>query len=186
MSLENILLDRSNSKCELCLAESHLKTYSLEVTNNELDTVLICESCDEKIASTQLDTTEWFFLRESIWSEYSGVKLVSYYLLNRLDPESWVRETIDQSYLTDEELALFKEMKLSGESSTFCKDAHGNILNDGDMVTLIKDLNVKGAGFVAKRGTVVKQISLTDNPEHIEGKVNGMRIVLLAKYLKRA
>jgi protein PhnA len=47
-------------------------------------------------------------------------------------------------------------------------------------------LVVKGANFTAKRGTTVKNISLTDNPEHIEGKVNGTRIVLLSKFLKKA
>jgi len=50
---------------------------------------------------------------------------------------------------------------------------------------LIKDLDVKGAGFTAKRGTVVKNITLTDNPLHIEGRVNGVRIVLVADFLKK-
>jgi protein PhnA len=55
----------------------------------------------------------------------------------------------------------------------------------GDNVTLIKDLDVKGGNFTAKRGTPVRNISLTDNPEHIEGRVNGVRIVLLTCYLKK-
>ena len=66
------------------------------------------------------------------------------------------------------------------------KDSNGTILEAGDTVTLIKDLVVKGAGFTAKRGTVVKNISLTDNPKHIEGRVNGTRIVLVSAYLKKA
>ena len=53
-------------------------------------------------------------------------------------------------------------------------------------MTLIKDLPVKGAGFTAKRGTAVRNIALTGNPEQIEGRVNGVRIVLLTKYLKKA
>jgi protein PhnA len=53
-------------------------------------------------------------------------------------------------------------------------------------VTLIKDLEVKGAGFTAKRGTAVRDIRLTSNPKHIEGKVNGVQIVLVAAYLKKA
>jgi protein PhnA len=72
----------------------------------------------------------------------------------------------------------------NAESSSV--DSNGAILNAGDSVTLIKDLDVKGAGFTAKRGTLVKGISLTDKPEHIEGRVNGSRIVLLAKFLKKA
>jgi len=51
---------------------------------------------------------------------------------------------------------------------------------------LIKDLDVKGAGFTAKRGTAVRNISLTSNPEHIEGRVNGTRIVLLTCFLKKS
>jgi len=66
------------------------------------------------------------------------------------------------------------------------KDSNGTTLVAGDSVTLIKDLDVKGAGFTAKRGTVVKNISLTDKPEHIEGRVNGTRIVLLTKFLKKS
>ena len=56
----------------------------------------------------------------------------------------------------------------------------------GDGVTLIKDLDVKGAGFTAKRGTLVRPIRLTDNPEHVEGKVNKMAIVLKTQFLKKA
>ncbi|WP_372653863.1 PhnA domain-containing protein, partial [Draconibacterium sp.] len=51
---------------------------------------------------------------------------------------------------------------------------------------MIKDLNVKGGGFTAKRGTAVRNISLVhDNPEHIEGKVNGQHIVILTQYVKK-
>jgi len=59
-------------------------------------------------------------------------------------------------------------------------------LQAGDNVTLIKDLDVKGANFTAKRGTMVRGIGLTDNPEHIEGRVNGTRIVIISAYTKKA
>jgi protein PhnA len=52
---------------------------------------------------------------------------------------------------------------------------------------LIKDLAVKGAGFTAKRGTTVRNISLVpDNEEHIEGRVNGQQIVILTKFIKKS
>lgn len=52
---------------------------------------------------------------------------------------------------------------------------------------MIKDLDVKGTSFTAKRGTLVRNISLDmDNHEHIEGRVNGTRIVILTKYVKKA
>ena len=66
------------------------------------------------------------------------------------------------------------------------KDTNGVTLNSGDTVTIIKDLNVKGAGFTAKRGTAVRNISLTSNPEQIEGRVNGVKIVLLTCFLKKS
>ena len=65
-------------------------------------------------------------------------------------------------------------------------DSHGTPLASGDSVTLIKDLDVKGAGFVAKRGTLVKNIRLTGDPAHVEGKVNGVAIVLKTQFLKKA
>ena len=65
-------------------------------------------------------------------------------------------------------------------------DSNGVVLEVGDTVTLIKDLDVKGANFTAKRGTAVRGISLVaDNPEHIEGRVNGQQIVILTKFVKK-
>jgi len=66
------------------------------------------------------------------------------------------------------------------------KDSKGTVVQSGDSVILIKDLEVKGAEFTAKRGTLVKNINLTENSEQIEGRVNGMQIVLLTKFLKKA
>ena len=67
------------------------------------------------------------------------------------------------------------------------KDANGNVLQEGDTVTVIKDLKVKGGGnFTAKRGTTVRNISLVfDNIEHIEGRVEGVKIIILTKYVKK-
>ena len=64
-------------------------------------------------------------------------------------------------------------------------DSNGNLLSEGDSVTIIKDLDVKGSSFVAKRGTTVKNIRLTDDPALIEGKVNGVTLVLKTCFLKR-
>ena len=66
-------------------------------------------------------------------------------------------------------------------------DSNGAVLQAGDAVTLIKDLTVKGAGFTAKRGTAVRNISLVpDNSEHIEGRINGQQIVILTQFVKRS
>ena len=77
-------------------------------------------------------------------------------------------------------------LRYEDDDSVPTVDSNGAVLQEGDSVTLIKDLDVKGAGFTAKRGTLVKGIRLTNNPLHIEGKVNGVQIVLVAAYLKKA
>lgn len=64
-------------------------------------------------------------------------------------------------------------------------DSNGNALQDGDSVQLIKDLKVRGSSMVIKQGTVVKKIRLTDNPEEIDGKVDGTKIVLRTEFLKK-
>lgn len=65
------------------------------------------------------------------------------------------------------------------------KDSNGNILNAGDSVTVIKDLKVKGSSSVIKRGTVVKNIRLTDDENEIEGKVEKTVMVLKTEFLKK-
>ncbi len=68
------------------------------------------------------------------------------------------------------------------------KDANGNRLKDGDSVSLIKDLKVKGSGGVTlKRGTVAKNIRLTDNEDEIECNVEKVRgLVLRTEFVKKA
>ena len=65
------------------------------------------------------------------------------------------------------------------------KDSNGNVLNDGDSVTLIKDLKVKGSSLTLKRGTVVKKIRLTDDEQEVGCRVNGSSIVLRTEFLKK-
>ena len=66
------------------------------------------------------------------------------------------------------------------------KDSNGNILNEGDTVTVIKDLKVKGSSSTIKRGTVVKNIRLTGNEKEIEGRVERTVMVLKTEFLKKA
>ena len=66
------------------------------------------------------------------------------------------------------------------------KDSNGTLLNEGDSVTLIKDLKVKGSSGVLKRGTLVKNIQLTSNAEEIEGRVERTQMVLKTCFLKKA
>jgi protein PhnA len=67
------------------------------------------------------------------------------------------------------------------------RDSNGAILNEGDNVTLIKDLKVKGSSTVLKRGTMVRGIHLTGDPEEIEGRTDKVKgLVLKACFLKKA
>lgn len=66
------------------------------------------------------------------------------------------------------------------------KDSNGTILNDGDAVTLIKDLKVKGTSTTLKRGTKVTNIRLTDDPAEVECRVNKVAMVLRTEFLKKA
>lgn len=65
------------------------------------------------------------------------------------------------------------------------KDSNGNILNNGDSVTVIKDLKVKGSSMVIKRGKVVKNIKLTDDTDEVDCRVDGSSIVLRTEFLKK-
>jgi len=66
------------------------------------------------------------------------------------------------------------------------KDSHGNLLNDGDSVTVIKDLKVKGSSMTLKRGTKFKNIRLTDNEEEVECREGKSTLVLKTCFLKKA
>jgi protein PhnA len=65
------------------------------------------------------------------------------------------------------------------------RDSNGAELMDGDAVTVIKDLKVKGSSMVIKRGTKVKSIRLTENPEEVDCKIDGSSIVLKTCFLKK-
>lgn len=71
------------------------------------------------------------------------------------------------------------------EENAIAKDSNGAELFDGDAVTVIKDLKVKGSSMVIKRGTKVKSIRLTDNPEEVDCKIDGSSIVLKTCFLKK-
>lgn len=192
MSLENILKQRANNSCELCSASTNLKAYTVQPTDkNTADTsILICETCQNQIEDpTSMQADHWRGLTNSMWSEFPPVQIMSFRALTLLKEETWAQDLLGQMYL-DDELLNWAKAGLTAEDSTDesapTLDSNGTKLTEGDSVTLIKDLEVKGAGFTAKRGTLVRSITLTNNPLHIEGKVNGTTIVLVAKFLKKA
>jgi protein PhnA len=65
-------------------------------------------------------------------------------------------------------------------------DSNGAVLKEGDSVTVIKDLKVRGSSGVIKRGTMLKNIRLTDDAAEVEGKVEKSVMVLRTEFLKKA
>lgn len=97
----------------------------------------------------------------------------------------------DQDYVYDEEAG---EWMPAAELATRhaeaerveVRDAVGNILIDGDQVTLIKDLEVKGAGQTLRRGTLIKSIRLTGDAQEIDCKYDGIKgLVLRAEFVRK-
>ena len=108
------------------------------------------------------------------------MQLAVWQALSKIDA-SWAREAAENIDLAPELCS-----GADAQSAVIHFDAHGAVLLAGDTVVLIKDLVVKGANFTAKRGTAVRDISLVvDNATHIEGRVEGQRIVILTEFVKR-
>lgn len=192
MSIEQELQQRSDSRCELCGATENLAVYEVPPeANGEVDKcVLLCETCREQIENPEtVDINHWRCLNDSMWSQVSAVQVMAWRMLTRLSAEGWPRDLLELLYLDDDTLTWAQatgEGK-SDEDTIKHVDSNGAVLEAGDTVTLIKDLNVKGAGFTAKRGTAVRGISLVpDTPEHIEGRVNGQKIVILTQFVKKS
>ena len=78
-----------------------------------------------------------------------------------------------------------EEDAAAADTVEVAKDSNGAELFDGDSVTVIKDLKVRGSSMVIKRGTKVKSIRLTDNPEEVDCKIDGSGIVLKTCFLKK-
>jgi protein PhnA len=150
----------TQTQCELCGSSTHLTTHEIPNAPESApsSSAVVCETC-----------------------------------LNHLskDPKNsnWALSLLDQIYLEDEQLDWARAESQeddANQSTSETRDSNGAVLNQGDSVTLIKDLDVKGANFTAKRGTLVKGINLTGDPGLVEGRVNGTQIVLKTIFLKKA
>jgi len=97
----------------------------------------------------------------------------------------------DDDYVYDEESgewisASDAAEKAANAGKVEVRDAVGNILVDGDQVTLIKDLEVKGAGQTLKRGTLIKSIRLTGDAQEIDCRFDGIKgLVLRAEFVRK-
>ncbi len=191
MSMEKALYARSEGKCELCGVTDGLAGYEVPpVAENSVDQcVLACAICREQLDNPDnVDPNHWRCLNESMWSQVPAVQVLAWRMLTRLRSEGWPQDLLEMLYLDESTMAWAQAGGPGDSASDAVKhvDSNGAELAPGDTVTLIKDLNVKGASFTAKRGTVVRGISLVaDNPAHIEGRVNGQQIVILTQFVNK-
>jgi len=167
----------SIDKCELCGSKDGLSGYEVAPRT---ESIVVCATCLASIDEPTSDRNHWHCLSESMWSENPAVQVMAYRILTELGSQ----DLLDMMYMEPDVEAWAKEgIKESVEPT---RDSNGTILSDGDSVSIIKDLVVKGAGFTAKQGTTVKNIHLvSDDPTHIQGRVNGTRIFILSEFLKK-
>ena len=174
---------RSNGICELCGSSEELSAFEVTPSDGSDDkSVYLCKVCKTQIESDELDENHFNCLNDSMWSEVPAVAVLSYRLLHKLNRQ----DLIDMMYM-EEDVKQWADAGLTEESTLVYKDANGVILQAGDTVVITKDLDVKGTGFTAKRGTAVRNIALVPNDDqHIEGRVNGVKIHILTKFLKKS
>lgn len=99
-------------------------------------------------------------------------------------------DTNDEDYVYDEAsgewVPASRRTAVPDDDAVVVRDAVGNILANGDQVTLIKDLTVKGAGQTLKRGTLIKSIRLTGDEQEIDCRYEGIKgLVLRAEFVKK-
>lgn len=102
------------------------------------------------------------------------------------DNDDYVYDDATGEWLPASELAA-RAAAAAAPKSVEVRDSAGHLLADGDSVTLIKDLKVKGAGTTLKRGTVIKSIRLTGDDQEIDCKYEGIKgLVLRAEFVKKS
>jgi protein PhnA len=99
-----------------------------------------------------------------------------------MSDDDYIYDEASGEWLPASELAA----RRANDGRVEVRDAVGNLLADGDQVTLIKDLDVKGAGQTLKRGTLVKSIRLTGDTQEIDCKFDGIKgLVLRAEFVRK-
>jgi protein PhnA len=184
------LFKRANGVCELCSSSKELELFLVEPANSTDPNhkAVLCSMCRDQVSGkNMLDPNHWRCLNSSIWSEVPAVQVLVWRVLHRLNEVDWVNDLRDQLYLSEQVLKWAKAGNENREEEVLVhQDSNGAVLENGDTVVLIKDLDVRGAGFTAKRGTAIRNIRLVhDNSEHIEGKINGQGIIILTRFVKK-
>ena len=184
---EKRLKDRSGSKCEISGSDENLVVYLVEPKSEDIpeNCILITKTLKDQIENPETtNVTDWRGLSDSMWNENLPVQIVSWRMHARLKNN----DMLEMMYLDEDALEWAKATGEADddEGKIVHKDSNGNILKDGDSVVLVKDLDVKGATFTAKRGAAVHNIKLVwDDANLIEGRVENQSIFILTQYVKK-
>lgn len=182
------LEDLAEKKCELCSSDKSLIIFNVPDSPKDIKdkSILICDTCEVQLNdNTKVDPNHWRALNDSMWSTIPAVQVVVYRMLDQLKDEGWPQDLLDMMYLEDE-TKQWAEDGIQRGPQIIHRDVNGNILQRGDNIVIIKDLDVKGSSLVAKRGTAVRNISLVhDNANQIEGRVGPTQVVLLTQFVKK-
>jgi protein PhnA len=179
------LKERCGGLCELCSSETAATAYAVSPKDNDAieNEVALCDTCLATLEKEK-DSNHWQCLAGSVYNAEPSVQALSYRILYQHKDEEWASDIMQSLDFSEQvvnwALSAFQKADVH-------KDAYGNVLENGDNVVLTQVLNVKGANFMAPKGTIVKKIKLVhDNTEQIEGKVNEQTIVILTKFVKKS
>ena len=152
-----------------------LSTYFSESDNDEdgIQSFLTSNNSDKQLQVIQ-QAKQYLKQCESIVEEL-GMEANRWFESSE-DAQTWLNKIIYQ---------IEKSQTKSGSTEIVVKDSNGAVLAEGDSVSVIKDLKVKGGSSDLKRGTTIKNIHLIDDPDNIECRVDGSTLVLKTIFLKK-
>lgn len=183
--MTNKLFDRSNGMCELCAAEIATISYLVSPHTDEQPEHMVglCATCLREMNESGL-SQHWQCLAGSIWNGEPSVQALTYRILYKHRDIEWANDIL-QSVQLDEEVVNWAVSAF--EVKAVHRDSNGKELQNGDTIVTTQTLNVKGANFMAPKGTVVRKIRLVpDNVDQIEGKVNDQTIVILTRFVRKS
>lgn len=184
-SLSNKLKERAEGNCELCASNAATCAYAVSPKSNDVieNEVALCDTCVAILEGADAGD-HWQCLAGSIWNAEPSVQALSYRILYGVREQEWANEIISSVEL-DETVVTWAESAYQTQAKHL--DSNGVELESGDTIVLTQQLNVKGANFMAPKGTIVRKIRLVpDNPDQIEGKINNDTIVILTKFVKKS
>lgn len=185
MNLSSSLKERCQSLCELCGTGEAAMAYAVSPRNHDAieNEVALCDTCHGFIEQNA-GGMHWQCLAGSLWNPEPAVQAMSYRILYANREHPWAEEMLQSVELEE---SVVNWALTAFEKKEVHTDSNGTELLHGDTVILTQGLNVKGANFMAPKGTIVRKIRLVaDNTEQIEGKINDQTIVILTKFVRKS